>query len=202
MHRKKLTAFVLISLVAVWFLAIGCDEDSNYDSRTVVYVSSVNANAPYMSDVLNQGDSVRTENGTGWVTNDDFVEEDWISVVIYNKPYNGLLDPCNGSLGDFLVTHYSVEFLPYGSNPVPVPPFSGETSILVPANTMVEAFLLLVPIYAKQISPLIDLQYTAQEIMTIANITLSGHEVQTDRTVEFSCGVSVNFADPLEEEEF
>ena len=105
MHRKKLTAFVLISLVAVWFLAMGCDEDSNYDSRTVVYVSSVNANAPYMSDVLNQGDSVRTETGTGWVTNDDFVEEDWISVVIYNKPYNGLLNPSShravGSCTDY-----------------------------------------------------------------------------------------------------
>ena len=203
MHRKKLAAFALISLVAVWFLAMGCDEDSNYDSRTVVYVSSVNANAPYMSDVLNQGDSIRTEDGAGWVTNDDYVEEDWISIVIYNKPYNGLLNPDCGSLGDFLVTNYYVEFLPYGSSPVPVPPFRGETSILVPANSMVEGFLLLVPIYAKQISPLVDMQYTAQEIMTIANITLRGHEVQAaDRTVEFSCGVSVNFADPLEMDEF
>ncbi len=202
MHRKKLTAIALISLVAVWFLAMGCDEDSNYDSRTVVYVASVNDNTPYMSDVLNQGDSIRTESGTGWVTNDDFVEEDWIAVLFHNRPYNGLLNPDCGSLGDFLVTHYSVEFLPYGSNPVPVAPFSGETSILVPANSMVEGYILLVPIYSKQISPLVDMQYTGQEIMTIANITFSGHEVQTDRTVEFTCGVSVNFADPLEIEEF
>jgi hypothetical protein len=201
MHRKKLTAFALISLVAVWFLAMGCDEDSSYDSRTVVYVASVNENAPFISDVLNQGDSVRTESGAGFVTNDDFVEEDFIQIVFHNRPYNGLVNACGGSLGDFLVTHYSVEFVPYGSDPVPVPAFSGETSILVPANSMIEGYILLVPIYAKQVSPLVDMQYTAQEIMTVANITFSGHEVQTERVVEFSCGVSVNFADPLEEED-
>ena len=202
MRRKNLTALALISLVAIWFLAMGCDEDSNYDARTVVYVASVNDNAPFISDVLNQGDSVRTESGAGFVTNDDFVEEDYISVVFHNKPYNGLLNPDCGSLGDFLVTDYSVEFVPYGSAPVPVPPFSGETSILVPANSMVEGYILLVPIYSKQISPLVDMVYTAQEIMAIANITFRGHEVQTDREVEFTCGVSVNFADPLELEEY
>jgi hypothetical protein len=201
MHRKKLTALALISLITVWFLAVGCDEDTNYDARTVVYVASVNENAPFLSDVLNQGDSVRTRDGSSFVTNDDYVEEDWISLVFHNKPYNGLLNPDCGSLGDFLVTDYSVEFVPYGSSPVPVPPFSGQTSILVPANTMVEGFVLLVPVYAKQISPLVDMQYTAQEIMTIANITFRGHEVQTERYVEFSCGISVNFADPLVVEE-
>lgn len=197
MHKKKLTAITLISIVAVWFLVIGCDEDSNYDSRTVVYVSSINENAPYLSDVLNQGDSIYDRTGTSAVTNDDFVEEDWIAVTFYNKPYNNVVGVCGSNLCDFLVTDYSVEFADLAGGASPVAPFTGQTSILVPSGTMVEGYILLVPIYAKMISPLIDMRYTAIEVMTIANITFRGHEVQTDREVEFSCGVTVNFADPL-----
>lgn len=201
MHKKMFTAITLISIVAVWFLVMGCDEDSNYDSRTVVYVSSVNDNAPYLSDVLNQGDSIYDQTGMNPITNDDFVEEDWIKVQIHNKPYNGIVGVCGSSLGDFLVTDYSVEFVNLAGGASPVPPFTGQTSMLVPCNTLVEGYFLIVPLYAKLVSPLVDMQYTAMEVMTIANITFRGHEVQTDRIVEFSCGVTVNFADPLEIEE-
>ena len=201
MHKKMFTAITLISIVAVWFLVMGCDEDSNYDSRTVVYVSSVNDNAPYLSDVLNQGDSIYDQTGMNPITNDDFVEEDWIKVQIHNKPYNGIVGVCGSSLGDFLVTDYSVEFVNLAGGASPVPPFTGQTSMLVPCNTLVEGYFLIVPLYAKLVSPLVDMQYTAMEVMTIANITFRGHEVQTDRVVEFSCGVTVNFADPLEIEE-
>lgn len=201
MHRKKFTAITLISIVAVWFFVMGCDEDSNYDSRTVVYVSSINDNAPYLSDVLNQGDSIYDQNGTTVVTNDDYVEEDWLKVQFHNKPYNSIVGACGSSLGDFLVTDYSVEFADLGGGAAPVVPFIGQTSILVPCNAIVEGYILLVPIYSKMISPLFDMRYTSLEVMTVANITFSGHEVQTDRIVEFSCGVSVNFADPLVIEE-
>jgi hypothetical protein len=201
MHKKKFTAITLISIVAVWFFVMGCDEDSNYDSRTVVYVSSINDNAPYLSDVLNQGDSIYDQTGTRTITNDDFIEEDWLKVTFYNKPYNGIVGACGSNLGDFLVTDYSVEFVDLAGGASPVIPFTGQTSILVPCNTMVEGYILIVPMYAKLISPLVDMQYTAIEVMTIANITFKGHEVQTDRIVEFSCGVTVNFADPLEIEE-
>jgi len=201
MHKKKLTAIALISIVAVWFFVMGCDEDSNYDSRTVVYVSSINDNAPYLSDVLNQGDSIYDQSGTQRITNDDYVEEDWLKVQFYNKPYNGIVGTGGGSLGDFLVTDYTVEFVSLTGGASPVVPFTGQTSILVPCNSMVEGFILVVPMYAKLISPLVDMQYTALEVMTVANITFSGHEVQTDRIVEFSCGVTVNFADPLVNEE-
>jgi len=201
MHRKKLTAITLISIVAVWFVVMGCDEDSNYDARTVVYVSSVNDNAPYLSDVIDQGDSIYDQTGTRAITHDDVVQEDWLKVQFHNKPYNGIVGTCGSNLGDFLVTDYSVEFVNLDGGASPVAPFSGQTSILVPCNTLVDGYILLVPIYSKLISPLVDMQYTAAEIMTVANITFRGHEVQTDRTVEFSCGVTVNFADPLEIEE-
>lgn len=201
MHKKKLTAITLISIVAVWFVVMGCDEDSNYDSRTVIYVSSINDNAPYLSDILNQGDSIYDRTGTSAVTNDDYAEEDWIKVTFYNKPYNNVVGVCGSNLCDFLVTDYTVEFVPLTGGASPVAPFSGQTSILVPSGTMVEGYVLLVPLYYKLISPLVDMRYTDQEVMTIANITFRGHEVQTDREVKFSCGVTVNFADPLVVEE-
>ena len=198
MYRKSLTAIALISIVCVWFLVMGCDEDSNYDSRTVVYVSSINDNAPFMSDVLDQGDSVYTEDHSDYLYYDDFVAEDWIKVQFHNKPYNAILNvDCDASLVDFLVTNYRVEFVDLSGAPSPVAPIIGETSILVPAGTFVEGYILLVPFGAKLISPLVDLAYTNSSIATIASITFSGHEVQTDRDVEFSCGVTVNFADPL-----
>jgi len=201
MQRKELTAITLISIVAVWFVLMGCDEDSNFDARTVVYVSSVNDNAPYLSDVLNQGDSIYDQTGTRAITHDDFPEEDWIKVQIHNKPYNNIVGACENSLGDFLVTSYTVEFTNLAGGASPVAPFTGNTSMLVPCNTLVEGYILLVPLYAKQISPLVDMRYTAAEIMTIATITFSGQEVQTDRTLEFGCSMTVNFADPLEIEE-
>jgi hypothetical protein len=198
MYRKSLTAFALISVVCVWFLVIGCDEDSNYDERTVVYVASINDNIPFLSDVLDQGDSVYTKDHSSYLIYDDFVAEDYVKVQFHNKPYNSVLNvDCGTSLGDFLVTDYTVEFINMTGGASPVAPIVGKTSILVPANTFVEGYILLVPFAAKLIPPLSDLVYTNNSIPAMANINFSGHEVQTDNVVEFSCGLTVNFADPL-----
>lgn len=201
MSRKNSLTFVMISALAIGALLVGCDEDSNYDQRTVVYVASINDNAPYMCDILNQGDSVYLEDGATPKVEDDYIEEDYIKVAIYNKPYSALTSVCGSSLGDFLVTDYDVSFSRLDGAASPVPPFSGETSILVPSGSIVEGMVLLVPFWVKTTSPLVDLQYSANEIMTFAHIRLSGHEVQTDRTVTFETGVTVNFADPLYDEE-
>jgi hypothetical protein len=136
-------------------------------------------------------------NDASFKLNDDFVTEDWIEVVFTNKPYNSIVDPSRGSLGDFLVTGYDVEFIPYGGAPVPVPSFSGSTSVLVPSGEAVAASILLVPYAAKNVDPLLSLQYTAAEYMTRAHITFHGHEVQTDNNINFEVNMTVNFADPL-----
>jgi hypothetical protein len=102
------------------------------------------------------------------------------------------------SLGDFLVTGYTVEYQTTdGSGTIPVQAFSGNTSILIPANEMVEAWIVLVPFESKTVDPLVSMQYTNQEIYTNAVITFTGHEVQTTREVSFNAGLHVNFGDPL-----
>lgn len=201
MSVKKCTAFIFTTAMIIGALLIGCDEDSNYDQRTVVYVSNINEGFPFLSDVRNQGDSLWEKDYSDYKYDDDYWVEDWVTVEFHNRPYSGIVDPNNSSLGDFLLTGYYVEFITLDGSSTPVPPFTGETSILVPANSIVEGAILLVPVYTKRMTPLVDIEYTANEIMTNAHITFYGHEVQTDRDIEFSAGILVNFADILDEDE-
>ena len=193
----KVKAAAVASALVLITVILSCSEDSNYDQRTVVYVSSINKDAPFLCDVLCQGDSIYMPDQVTYKRSDDYVTEDYIQVVITNKPYNSIVDPTKGSLGNFLVTGYDVEFIPYGGAPVPVQPFSGSTSILVASGDAVTASILLVPYAAKNVAPLINLDYTSNEIMARAHITFHGHEVQTDNNISFEVNMTVNFADPL-----
>lgn len=186
-------AFALM-LVAV---ILSCSEDSNYDQRTVVYVGGINGDKPFMCDVLNQGDSLYQEDMITYKTVDDNITEDYVAVAFYNKPYSTVIAPGTGSLGDFLVTGYDVEFIPLDGAATPVPSFSGSTSILVPESGSVTGHILFVPFSAKNSDPLDSMKYTPLEIMARAHITFHGHYVQTTTQVEFETNLSVNFADPL-----
>lgn len=193
---KKLAVAMAVITAGVVVLA-GCDGDSNYDQRTVVYVSSINEGAPYLCDVLNQGDSLYYNKTTVFKIEDDYIVEDKLLVEIHNRPYNGLVDT-RFSLGDFLVTGYDVVFeRTDGGTELPVNAFSGDLSLLVPADSKVNAQIVICPYYYKTVDPLVSMQYTNQEIFTNATVNFYGHEVQTDRDITFTAGIQVNFADPL-----
>ncbi len=193
------TKFIVLFLgVFLAIVLMSCSEDTPYDQRTVMIVSSINDNTPFFSDVLNQGDSLYERDGVTYKTNDDYVVEDYLPVTFYNKPYSSIFETENSSLGDFLVTNYDVEFVRLDGGTSPVPSFSGETSVLVPANSTVEANILLVPFSVKNQSPLYDLRYSPDEIITYAHITFHGHEVQTNRNISFETGVTVTFGDKLQ----
>lgn len=200
MISKKFVPLTFIVVLSIVLIAIGCD-DSNYDQRTVVIVASVNDGIPYFSDVLNQGDSIYEDDGVTPKRDDDYVSEDNVLVIVHNRPYNNIINPCISSLGDFLITDYYVEYtVTFSTVPgvtTPVAPFSGKLNSLVPAEEMIGISVPIVPFYAKTISPLFDMHYTAEEIMTYATITFEGHEVQTSRKVTFTSGITVHFADPL-----
>lgn len=193
-RKAVVLSFALLLLAVI----LSCSEDTNYDQRTVVYVGSVNQDRPYLSDVLSQGDSIYNADMVTYKLVDDAVRENWIEVTFYNKPYSTVIEPGTGTLGDFLVTEYDVNFIRYDGVPeLPVPAFSGSTSILVPASGSATGSILLVPFAAKNVSPLIGLRYSPDEIMSQAHIVFRGHYLQTDTEVEFEASVSVNFADPL-----
>ena len=196
---RKVKVLAFASALVLVAIIMSCSEDSNYDQRTVVYVSSIANDRPFICDVLCQGDSVFEDDGVTFLRGDDFITEDYLPVVFTNTPYNSIVDPANGSLGQFLVTGYDVEFIPYGGAAVPVQPFSGTTSILVPSGESVEAYILIVPFGAKALQPLLGLAYQTDdlEIMARAHITFHGEEIQAGTKVDFEANVTVNFADPL-----
>ena len=195
--KVKVLAFA--SALVLVAILLGCSEDSNYDQRTVVYVSSLNGDRPFICDVLCQGDSIYNADGLTFKIIDDYITEDYILVGFTNKPYSSIVDPADGSLGDFLVTGYDVEFIPYGGDTLPVRPFSGTTSILVPAGESVEAYILIVPFVEKTVQPLFGLRYQTSgvEIMARAHIMFHGEEIQGGTKVDFETNLTVNFADPL-----
>jgi len=191
---------IMVLIVTCGAIFVGCDSDTTYQQRTVVYVSNINEGAPFMSDVLNQGDSLYYTDSFVYKTVDDYVVEDIITVNFTNRPYSGIVDVDNGSLGNFLVTGYKVEY-ESDAGTAPVQIFSGNTSILVPANSTVEAAILLVPFMDKNRDPLHSVRYSNNEILSNATITFYGHEIQAEnRTLSFTAGLQVGFADVLNSE--
>ena len=197
MSVRKMSLVAAVMLIVGTAVMVGCDsKPDNFTTRTIVYVSYMNDGMPYFCDVLEQGDSLYYEDTAVLKLEDDYIREDRVKVLIHNRPYSGLIEP-NLSLGDFLVQSYTVEFASTDGGPTPLPPFTGNTSVLIPANEMVEAWIVLVPFDAKTVDPLVSMQYTNQEIYSNATITFSGVEVQTDRVISFTAGLHVNFADPM-----
>ncbi len=197
MSVRKMSLVAAVTLIVGAAVMVGCDnKPENYTTRTIVYVSYINEGMPFMCDVLYQGDSLYYEDTEIIKYVDDLITEDRVKVLVHNRPYNALIEPCL-SLGDFLVTGYTVEFVPTDGGPTPLPPFTGNTSVLVPANEMVEFWIVIVPFDAKTVDPLLSIQYTNQEIYSNARIRFTGHEIQTSREFSFEAGLHVNFADPL-----
>jgi len=197
MSVRKMSLVAAVTLIVGAAVMVGCDsKPENYTTRTIVYVSYINEGMPFMCDVLYQGDSLYYEDTFILKLEDDFITEDRVKVLVHNRPYNALIEP-QLSLGDFLVTGYTVEFVPTDGGPTPLPPFTGNTSVLVPANEMIEFWIVIVPFDAKTVDPLLSMQYTNQEIYSNARIRFTGHEIQTSREISFEAGLHVNFADPL-----
>ena len=202
MSTRKLTTLAVITMIVIGALGAGCDNDNAYDERTVVYVSNINEGFPFISDVLNQGQKLLDEDTGTYDTSDDYIIEDWMKVEFHNRPYNSVIDPNASSLGDFLVTSYDVVFTRLdGSATAIVENFTGLMSLMVPADSKVEAVILIVPYAAKLLPTLVGLQYNAGEVMAHAQVTFHGHEVQTDRDIQFSAGVIVTFADIITDED-
>ena len=202
MKRKSIFFIALIVVTSVVLAACNSDETN----RAVVTVASMNANGPFFSDVLDQGDTLFV-GGVPFVA-DDFVQEDWVTVTFFNRPYNAFTSTSPGQpLSDFLITGYRVEWVRTDGGPpteVP-PPFDGGASILVSSNEFVTASVVLVPFEVKNLPFLLSINYLGanfpDEILAIATVTFTGHEVGSDNEWSFSGAITVNFADAVRKSE-
>jgi hypothetical protein len=201
--NRKITLFACLALVVGVFLA-SCN-DAGENGRAVVTVSSMNNNAPFFSDVLDQGDTLYFPPGTAFI-DDDFVREDWVPVIFYNRPYNDVVTTGPGQpFADFLVTGYHVTWRRVDGG-VGVPPnYTGATNINVPSGEEIPAQILLVPYEVKNSPLMTTINYLnpapggafPDEYLMIANVEFFGHEVGTDREQNFFAEVSVSFGDPV-----
>ncbi len=195
--RLKLGVFFLVLAGLVAFL-VGCQSDPE-EKRAVITVSSINDNQPYFSDVISQGDSVYDRSGTP-VTWDDYVDEDWVNVTFYNKPYNPFNTAEPGTpFGDYIVTRYMIEWERVDGGTEKPDTYNGATSIILPSGEFTTGGILLVPFYEKNKPYLQEINYLGprmgQEVLCIAHITFWGHEIGTDRETLFKASLSVNFGD-------
>ena len=200
--NRKITVFM--GLLGIFVVLLGsCNNDSE-ENRSVVIVSAMNGNAPFFSDVLDQGDTLYV--GGVPFTQDDFVQEDWIPVTFFNRPFNSIGTTGPGApLSDFLITRYQVEYSRVGGTGTPltsVPTtYMGAMSAQVPSNSFVTTVIVLVPFEEKNAVLLSNINYLnvgfPSEIQTIATVTFWGHEVGTSREWSFQGQLSVNFADPV-----
>ena len=198
--NRKLILFVGVLALSVALVA--CSGTENESNRQVITVSSMNLNSPFFSDVLDQGDTLFV-GGLPYVA-DDFLQEDWVPVTFYNRPYSGIA--IMGETlphSDFLITRYRVEWRRADGGPATeVPPtFEGATSVNCPINEFTIGHFLIVPFEFKNSPLLSNINYLnagfPDEIMCIATFTFWGHEIGTDREWSFPAELSVNFADPV-----
>ncbi|MFQ5511393.1 MAG: hypothetical protein ACE5EO_06040 [Candidatus Krumholzibacteriia bacterium] len=196
--NRKLVVFTFVMALAMVVVA-SCQNDPE-DNRAVVTVSSINNNAPFFSDVLEQGDTLFV--GGAPFTQDDFVEEDFIPVIFHNRPFHSFVTTGPGQpFNDFLITRYRVEWRRADGGLVVLPTYDGATSVMVPSNELVTASFLLVPFEQKNGALLSAINYLGlnfpDEILMIARLTFWGHETGSDREWFFTAEVSVDFADPV-----
>lgn len=202
--KRKFTLFALV-LGILGVLIASCQNEPE-ENRAVVIVPSINENAPFFSDVLDQGDTLYVAGDP--YTIDDFIREDFVPVSFYNRPYNAFTTTGPGEpLSDFLVTRYRVEWRRTDGGPADeVPPtYDGATSVMVPSNSIVTASVLLVPAEVKNMDFMRLINYLnpgfPDEYLMIARFTFWGHEVGTNREWSFNAELSVDFADPVVESE-
>ena len=211
MGKRFLVVTFIIS--ALFVISVGCDNDPE-QMRSVVTVSSLNANAPLLSDVLEQGDSTFDDRGFP-VMSDDYIAEDWIPVTFFNRPYNEVVTTAPGSPhGDFLITRYTVRWVRTDGGSPALPDFTAGLGVLVPMGETVEALIQLVTYENKTESYIFNLCYlpapppagygctdAGNEIFMTAFITFYGHELGTDRETSIEAMLGVAFVDVVVESE-
>jgi len=189
---------VLIGVAMLVFGALaGCDDDPN-QQRSVVYVTSLNCNAPGVLDALEQGDTLWDPNAgppTPY-TDDDFIQEDWISVTFFNRPYNSqVVTESGAAYGDYIIENYRIVWTRSDGGPVP-PPRDEAMGVSVPSLDETEALIRLVSSQEKATPLISGLQYgAAPGFIMVANIEFYGREAGTDRLTMFTARLSVEVDD-------
>jgi hypothetical protein len=167
----------------VVFVALGCSDESA--PRSSVVIESINGNQVLDSDIYNNGDDGQIG------TDDDFIVEDQVSVVLRNRPHDpGInVDP-DGPFGAVTFHRYEIRFTGDES----LDPHFGGMHLRVPTGTSSQGEIVVVPVVYKITAPLVNLLTQGGEIRLVANITLIGKEDDSNSEVIVEGSLPVHVA--------
>ena len=170
-------------LFVVALLALGCSDDSA--PRSVVTVESVNGNEILYSDVYHNGD----DGIPG--TDDDFIVEDRVAIVLRNRPHDsGLSINPNGPFGAVTIHRFEIRF----QGDETLAPLFGALHLRVASNQTVQGELPVIPASYKAAPPLSMLRTQGGELRFTAQVTLFGMEQDSNEEVVVSFVLPVHCA--------
>jgi hypothetical protein len=179
-HRSPLA--LACCLVAI--LAVGCSDDSA--TRSVLLLESINSNETLNSDLYNNGEDGQPG------TEDDFITEDQVSVLIRNRPHDpGLNVEPNGSFGAVVLNRYEINF----TGPETPDPITGAMHLRIPSGATGLGEITVIPAAHKQVPPLYTILDQSGELLLTAEITIFGTEDDSNDEVSVSGTLPVHVAD-------
>ncbi|MBM3286106.1 MAG: hypothetical protein FJY88_01965 [Candidatus Eisenbacteria bacterium] len=180
---RRFLFFSSLCLLTGLLFVVGCSDDSA--PRSSVNIESINGNEVLDSDVYNNGDD--GEPGT----DDDFIVEDQVPIVLRNRPHDaGLSMRANGPFGAVVLNRYSVR-LP---SELELPNISGGLYLRIPSGSTAIGEVTVIPAEYKQAPPLDQLAYLGGEIRFTAEITLYGVEEDSREEVVVKGSLPVHCA--------
>ena len=153
---RRIASFVIPSaiLLALALVAPGCSDDSA--PRSIVTVETINQSQVLDSDVYNNG----SDKLPG--TEDDFIIEDQVSVVIRNRPHDaGLNIRANGPFSSVVFERYEVRF----TGDETLAPLFGAIHLRVASGATGTGIVTVVPAGYKTMPPLLVLRYGRRDAL-------------------------------------
>ncbi len=174
-----ISSAVLLALVLV---APGCSDDAA--PRSTVTVETINQSQVLDSDVYNNGGDKLPG------TDDDFIIEDQVSVLIRNRPHDaGLNIRANGPFSAVVFDRYEVRF----SGDETLAPLFGAIHLRVASGATGTGIVTIIPAGYKTMPPLLVLR-AGGEMRFTAEVTLIGTEEDSDDEVRATASFPVHCA--------
>jgi hypothetical protein len=174
-------------LLALAIVAPGCSDDSA--PRSTVTIETINQSQVLDSDVYNNGEDKLPN------TEDDYIIEDQVPVLIRNRPHDaGLNIRANGPFSSVVFERYEIRF----TGDETLAPLFGAIHLRVASGATGTGIVTIVPAGYKEMPPLIVLR-GGGEMRFSAEVTLIGREEDSDDEVRATAVIPVhcaNWTDP------
>jgi hypothetical protein len=177
-----------IAFVVLCLLALGCSDDSA--PRSSITLESINDGEILDCDLHNNGDD------GAYGTDDDFIREDQVSIVLSNRPHDPALTiRAGGPFGAVLFHRYEVRF----RGDETLMPLFGAMHLWVDSGSSAQGEIVLVPASYKTVPPLSTIFQMGEEIRLEADIKLIGEEQDSGEEITVTGTLPIDCADWVDE---